>query len=112
MSQFRSSALAIKWTELHKQRQQLIEGKNTPKTEEKIDLISSLMSSCKTGFMLPEAKIKKSIKFLKEHTGRQRIRYGVIPEGEKAHTILFKNIVLLYVEQGENIIFREHSTEK
>jgi hypothetical protein len=112
MSQFRSSALAVKWSELHKQRQELIEGKQTSKIEDKIDLISSLMSSCKTGFMLPEAKIKKTIKFLKEHTGRARIRYGVIPDGTKPNTILFKNIVVLYVEQGEQIIFREHISEK
>ena len=112
MSQFRSSALAVKWSELHKQRQELIAGKKTSKTEDKIDLISSLMSSCKTGFMLPEAKIKKTIKFLKEHTGQSRVRYGVIPEGTKPNTILFKNIVVLYVEHGEQIIFREHVSEK
>ena len=112
MSQFRSSALAVKWTELHKQRQTLIEGKKNAKVEDKIDLISSLMSSCKTGFMLPEAKIKKSIKFLKEKTGRQRVKYGIIPDSEKPNTILFNNVVLLYVEQGENIIFREHLAEK
>lgn len=112
MSQFRSSTLAVKWTELHKQRQSLIEGKKNANIEDKIDLISSLMSSCKTGFMMSEAKIKKSIKFLKEQTGRQRIKYGIIPDGEKTNTILFKNTVLLYIEQGENIIFREHLPEK
>lgn len=112
MSQFRSSVLAVKWSELHKQRQELIEGVKTPKTEEKIDLISSLMSSCKTGFMLPEAKIKKSIKFLKEQTGRERVKYGIIPEGLKPNTILFKNLVLLYVEQEEYVIFREYASEK
>jgi hypothetical protein len=112
MSQFRSSALAIKWSELHKQRQEVIDGNKTPKTEEKIDLLSSLMSSCKAGFMLPEAKIKKSIKFLKEQTGRQRVRYGIIPDGLKPNTILFKNLVLLYIEQEEQVIFREHISEK
>lgn len=112
MSQFRSSALAVKWSELHKQRQQLLESKQTSKIEDKIDLLSSLMSSCKTGFMLPEAKIKKTIKFLKEHTGKNRVRYGVIPSDSKPSTILFKNIVVLYVEQGGQIIFREHISEK
>lgn len=112
MNQFRSSALAVKWSELHKQRQELIDGKKTPKIEDKIDLISSLMSSCKTGFMLPEAKIKKTIKFLKEHTGRNRVRYGVIPDGLKPNTILFKNIVVLYAEHNNQIIFREHASEK
>jgi len=112
MSQFRSSALAIKWSELHKQRQEIIEGNKTPKAEEKIDLISSLMSSCKAGFMLPEAKIKKSIKFLKEQTGRQRVRYGIIPDGLKPNTILFKNLVLLYIEQEEYIVFREYLSER
>lgn len=112
MNKFRSSALAIKWSELHKQRQELIEGEQNSKSEDKIDLISSLMSSCKTGFMLPEAKIKKTIKFLKEHTGRTRVRYGVIPNGITPNTILFKNIVVLYIEQGEKIIFREHLSEK
>lgn len=112
MNQFRSSTLAVKWSELHKQRQELIDGKKTPKIEDKIDLISSLMSSCKTGFMLPEAKIKKTIKFLKEHTGRNRVRYGVIPDGLKPNTILFKNIVVLYAEHNDQIIFREHAAEK
>ena len=112
MSQFRSSALAVRWSELHKQRQELIDGSKTPKTEDKIDLISSLMSSCKTGFMLPEAKIKKSIKFLKDQTGVERVRYGIIPEGIKPHTILFKNLVLLYIEQEDKVIFREYVSEK
>jgi hypothetical protein len=112
MSQFRSSVLAVKWSELHKQRQELIEGGKTPKTEDKIDLISSLMSSCKAGFMLSEAKIKKSIKFLKEQTGFQRVKYGIIPSDVKPNTILFKNTVLLYVEQEGKIIFREYVSEK
>jgi hypothetical protein len=62
--------------------------------------------------MLPEAKIKKSIKFLKEQTGRQRVRYGIIPDGLKPNTILFKNLVLLYIEQEEYIVFREYISER
>lgn len=112
MSQFRSNALAIKWADLHKQRQELIASKQTPKVEDKIDLISSIMTSCKSGFLLPEAKIKKSIKFLREHTGKRRVKYGIIPDSEKPNTVLFKNIVLIYIEQGDYIIFREHASEK
>jgi hypothetical protein len=112
MSKFRSGALAVRWAELHRQRQDLLEAKQTSKIEDKIDLISSLMSSCKTGFMLPEAKIKKTIKFLKEHTGKDRVRYGVIPDELKPNTVLFKNIVVLYVEYNGQIIFREHAFEK
>ena len=112
MSQFRSQVMANKWAELHKERQSIIESAPSIKKEDKIDLISSLMSSCKAGFTLPEAKIKKSIKFLKEQTGKNRVKYGLIPKDIDAKSILFKNIVLIYAEQNECIIFRENNIEK
>lgn len=108
MSQFRSASLAQKWAKLHKERQSLMEGKQTLKKQDEIDYISSFMSACKTGFLLNDAKIKKIIKFLRELTNKRRIRYGVIPEGYKTKTILFKDIVILYAEKDEYVFFREH----
>ena len=104
--------MSQKWAELHKERKALLEGKRTAKVDDKIDVLSSVMSSCKPGFLLSDAKIKKSIKFLKEHTGKARVKYGTIPEGSIAKTILFKDVVLLYTEKEEQIIFREHNEEK
>lgn len=112
MSQFRSVLMSQRWTKLHQERQELMSGKITSKIEDKIDLISSLMTSCKLGFLLSDAKIKKSIKFLKTHTNKDRVRYGTLPAGDKNKTLLFKDIVLMYVERGDTIIFREHIEEK
>lgn len=112
MSQFRSVSLAQKWAALHQERKKLMEGKMTEKVEDKIDLISSIMSSCKPGFLLPDAKIKKIIKFLKEHTGKKRVRYGALVDGEKPKTVLFKEIVVIYVEKDDQVFFREHIEEK
>lgn len=110
MSQFRSNVMAQRWAELHKERQALIEGDTVnQKITDKIDVLSSLMSACKTGFMLPEPKIKKALKFLKQHTGKDRAKYGLIPEGSKSNTILFNNIVLMYAEKEEQIFFREYN---
>jgi hypothetical protein len=108
MDKFRSTSLAQKWAKLHKDRQKLIEGKQTVKKEDEIDCLSSFMSACKIGFLLNEAKIKKIIKVLRELTGKRRIKYGAIPEGLKTNTTLYKDIVVLYAEKGEYIFFREH----
>jgi len=108
MDKFRSASLAQKWAKLHQDRQKLLEGKQTLKKEDEIDCLSSFMSACKIGFLLNEAKIKKIIKVLRELTGKRRIKYGVIPEGSKTNTILYKDIVILYAEKGEYIFFREH----
>lgn len=108
MSQFRSASLAQKWAKLHKDRQKLMEGKQTLKKQDEIDYLSSFMSACKTGFLLNDAKIKKIIKVLKELTGKNRVKYGAIPDGLKTKTTLFKDIVILYAEKGEYIFFREH----
>ena len=112
MSQFRSSLMAQRWAELHKQRQALLDGKLNEKIEDKIDVLTSLMSACKTGFLLPDPKIKKALKFIKQHTGKKRAKYGLIPDGLKTNTILFSSIVLVYVEKEDQIIFREHVSEK
>lgn len=108
MTQFRSASMAQRWAELYKERQTLIEGKSTAKIDDKIDVLSSFMASCKPGFTMSDAKIKKAIKFIKEHTGKSRAKYGSIPEGSNQHTILFKDVVLLYTEQDGKIIFRDH----
>ncbi len=112
MSKFRSILLSQRWAQLHKERQDLMKEKKTEKIENKIDLLSSLMSSCKAGFLLPDAKVKKAIKFLKAHTNKNRVRYGTLAEGEKSNTILFKDIVLLYTDKDDQILFREHNEEK
>ena len=60
MEQFRSTTLSQKWAALHKERQEVIDKnikKNNPKNDERLDIISSLMTSCKKGFLLPDAKI-------------------------------------------------------
>ncbi len=113
MSQFRSILMAQKWATLHQQRQELMNGKVTPKVEDKIDLLISIMSSCKVGFTLTDAKIKKSIKFIKQHTGKLRVKYGSIPSDvEKINTILFNDVVLKYGEKNDQIFFREHKEEQ
>jgi hypothetical protein len=108
MDKFRSASLAQKWANLHKERQKLIESKQTEKRQDEIDYISSFMSACKVGFLLNEAKIKKIIKVLRELTNKRRIKYGLIPEGLQTKTVLFKDIVILYAEKDEYVFFREH----
>ncbi len=80
----------------------------TPALQEKIDVISSIMTSCKVGFNLSEAKVKKVTKFLKEKTGNSKIKYGTIPADSKPQSALFKDVVILYVESNGQIIFKEN----
>jgi len=109
MDKFRSTSLAQKWAKLHKDRQKLIEGKQTVKKEDEIDCLSSFMSACKIGFLLNEAKIKKIIKVLRELTGKRRVKYSVILDGTKTKTTLFKDVVILYAEKDDYVYFREHN---
>jgi hypothetical protein len=108
MNNFRSVVLAQKWANLHKQRQQLAEKKQSTKNDLEIDVISSIMTSCKKGFSLTDAKIKKIIKFLREQTGKDRIKYGEIPENVDISTALYKDITIKYAEKDGFIIFREN----
>ncbi len=107
-TKFKSSATEKRWIELHKEKQELQKKPSTAAIEEKIDVINSLMTACKTGFNLSEAKIKKAIKFLKEKTGNKKIKYGTLPAEIKPHSVLFKETVILYAEKDEQILFKEH----
>jgi len=108
---FKSTASEKRWVSLQKEKAELQSKKITPAIQEKIDVISSLMTSCKVGFTLPEAKVKKITRFLKEKTGKSKIKYGTLPAGIATHSALFKDIVVLYVEQDNQVIFREYETE-
>lgn len=108
---FKSSASEKRWVSLQKEKVELQAKKVTPAIQEKIDIISSLMTACKVGFNLPEAKVKKITKLLKEKTGKDKIKYGNIPEGSKPQSALFKDIVYLYLEQGDQVFFREHEVQ-
>lgn len=106
---FKSTASEKRWVELQEKKIELQSKKINPAIQEKIDTINSLMTACKVGFNLPEAKVKKIVKFLKEKTGKSKIKYGVLP-AEPTKTILFKDILVLYVEQGDQVIFKEHES--
>lgn len=107
MSIFKNSVSEKRWTELHKERTALQTKKKTATSEEKIQTISSLMTACKIGFNLTEAKVKKVIKFLKEETGSSNIKYGIIPEGTSPKSVLFKEMVILYTKKDGQILFKE-----
>lgn len=106
--EFKSATSEKRWIELHKEKSELQGKKPTPKNEEKIQIINSLMTACKIGFSLNEAKIKKIIRFLKEHTGNDKIKYGSIPSGVKPKSVLFKDIVISYIEKDGQILFKEN----
>ena len=112
MNQFKSKILVEKWADLHKKRQELIDGVVTEKVQNKIDYISSVMTTCKTGFTFPESKIRNTLIFLREHTNNNRVRYGLIPNGLKTNNVLFKNTVLIYAEHEGVVIFREYLNDK
>lgn len=107
-TKFKSSASEKRWIDLQKEKSELQIKKSTPAIQKKIDIISSLMTACKVGFNLPEAKVKKITTFLKEHTGKDKIKYGTLPDIPKPHSVLFKDIVVLYIEKDGKILFREH----
>lgn len=107
-TKFKSVSSEKRWVELHKEKAILLTKKTTASIEEKIDIINSLMTSCKTGFSLTEARVKKISKFLKTSLGDKKVRYGLLPEDASTNTILFKDTVILYVEKDGIVIFREH----
>jgi hypothetical protein len=105
---FKSSTSEKRWIDLQKEKAELQSKKVTPAIQEKIDIITSLMTSCKIGFNLSEAKVKKITRFLKEKTGNSKIKYGTLPDEPKPTSTLFKDTVVLYVEVNGQLIFREH----
>jgi len=105
---FKSATSEKRWIELHREKTELQSKKSNQKIEEKIEIINSLMTGCKTGFNLNEAKIKKVIRFLKTHTGNDKIKYGSIPPGSKIKSVLFKDIVVSYIEKDGQILFKEN----
>lgn len=104
---FKSSTSEKRWLDLQKEKVELQTKKINPEIQGKIDVIGSLMTACKVGFNLSEAKVKKITKFLKEKTGKNKIKYGTIPSELSPNSALFKEVVFWYVEKDEQIIFRE-----
>ena len=105
---FKSLTSENRWIALQKEKAEMQSKPITPALQEKIDVISSIMTSCKVGFNLSEAKVKKVTKFLKEKTGNSKIKYGTIPVDSKPQSTLFKDVVILYVESNGQIIFKEN----
>jgi hypothetical protein len=111
LTKFKSSTCEKRWIDLQKEKTELQAKKPTSAIQEKIEVISSLMTSCKVGFNLSEAKVKKITRFLREKTGKKRVKYGTIPDGIKPESALFKDIVVLFVETDEQVLFREHESQ-
>jgi hypothetical protein len=107
-TKFKSSATEKRWIDLQKEKTELQAKKTTPAIQDKIDIITSLMTACKVGFNLPEARVKKIIKFLREKTGKDKVKYATLPEGSNLQSTLFKDTVILYLEKDDQILFREH----
>jgi hypothetical protein len=105
---FKSLTSEKRWIDLQKEKAELQSKKVTPAIQEKIDITTSLMTSCKIGFNLSEAKVKKITRFLKEKTGNNKIKYGTLPEDIKPLSTLFKDTVVLYMEVNGQVVFREH----
>lgn len=110
-SVFKSSALEKRWLELQAEKTELQGKKSTKAIQDKIEIVGSLMTACKVGFNLSEAKVKKVTKFLKEHTGNDKVKYGSIPADLKQQSVLFKDTVIVYVEKDGQIIFREFESK-
>ena len=108
---FKSSASEKRWVSLQTEKTKLQSTKVTIAIQDKIDVMTSLMTSCKIGFNLQEAKVKKIHKFLKEKTGRDKIKYGTLPDDVKPQSVLFKDIVVLFVEKDDQILFREYESQ-
>lgn len=106
---FKNSVSEKRWLALHEEKNQLQAKKVTPAIKRKVELINSLMTACKTGFNLTEAKVKKVSKFLADKTKVDSVKYGTIPDGSKTTSVLFKDIVVLYTEKDGQILFRENS---
>ena len=107
-TKFKSTVFEKKWVDLQKEKADLQSKKITPAIQEKIDMIISLMTACKVGFNLTEAKVKKITKFLKEKTGKQKIKYSSLPADLTPQSTLFKETVILYVEKDGQILFKEN----
>lgn len=107
-TKFKSTTTENRWIELQKEKTELQSKKITTEIQEKIDVIGSLMTACKVGFNLTEAKVKKISKFLKEKTNSDKVKYGSLPEGIKPNSTLFKDIVILYAEKDNQIFFKEN----
>lgn len=107
-NKFKSALLEKKWIDLQKQKNEVSVKKPNKANLEKIDVLISLMSVCKKGFNLPEAKIKKIIKHLKQETGNERVRYGTLPIGLKPKSMLYKDLLIQYTEKEGQIVFREY----
>lgn len=105
---FKSLASEKKWIDLQKEKAELQSQKLTPSIQDKMDIISSLMTSCKVGFNLSDAKVKKITRFLKEKTGKTKIKYSILPDEPKPQSALFKDVVVLYVEVNGQILFKEN----
>lgn len=104
---FKSSATEKRWVELQKEKAELQGKKQTEAIKGKIDIIGSLMTACKVGFNLPEAKVKKVLKHLKEITDSDKIKYGTLPDGVSPKSTLFKDIVIMYAENDGQVTFKE-----
>lgn len=110
LTKFKSSICEKRWIDLQKEKVELQGKKTTDAIKEKLEIISSLMTSCKVGFNLSEAKVKKITRFLKEKTGKDNVKYGYLPEGIKPESTLFKDIVVLFVESNGQIVFKENES--
>jgi hypothetical protein len=108
---FKSSSLEKRWIELQAEKADLLTKKSTTAMQDKIDLINSLMTACKVGFTLTEAKVKKVTKFMKEHTGNDKVKYGSLPTDIKPLSALFKDTLIVYAEKDGQIIFREFGSK-
>ena len=107
-SLFRSVSLEKKWVQLQEEKNQLQSSeKLTDAKKQKINVLLSLMSACKVGFNLPDAKVKKVIKFLSEETGVDNVRYGSLHKDAKVHISRFKDIVIQYTTVDGSLVFRE-----
>lgn len=107
-TKFKSASAEKRWIELHQEKVNLQGKKQTASNEEKIEVINCLMTSCKAGFNLTEARVKKIARFLKETLGDKKVRYGALPEGLSPLSILYKDTVVIYVEKDGVIVFREN----
>ena len=105
---FKSSTSEKRWLDLQKEKVELQSKKLNPDIQDKIDVIVSLMTACKVGFNLSEAKVKKITKFLKKKTGKNKIKYGTIPSELSPNSELFKEVVFWYVEKDGQVFFKEH----
>ena len=107
-NKFKSVLLEKRWIELQKEKNEISLKKTNKANLDKIDVLVSLMSVCKKGFNLPDSKVKKVIKFLKEETGIDRIRYGTLHKDIKPKSVLFKDTVIQFTEKDGQVIFREY----